>query len=107
MVSDFIFCHPSGPYLEPSDHEWKNACKDHLDIKVSEDAIEFSRNGAPSFIALNGENYSNNDTILYYFERMFKLLKYKSEFSGSRFEFLVDNAATHTKKDFTIDQFKV
>jgi hypothetical protein len=29
----------------------------HPDIEEQEDAIEFSRNGAFSFIALNGENY--------------------------------------------------
>ncbi len=54
---------------------------------------------------MNGQNYFDNETILYQFERMLKLLKFKKEFEGYHFEFLVDNATTHTTKEFSIDKF--
>jgi hypothetical protein len=104
MVSDFIINHPGGPFLVLSDDEWADACKVHPEL-LQDDTIDFSHHGPSAFIALNGDNYFDNDTILYQFERMFKLLKFKREFHGYNFEFLVDNATTHTTREFSIEKF--
>ncbi len=105
MVSDFVFLHPSGPFFELSDDEWLSACRDYPELE-EESGLEFLKNGASSFIALNGDNYFDNETILFQFERLFKLLKFKKDFDGFHFEFLVDNATTHTTKEFSIDTFR-
>ena len=61
---------------------------------------------ATRFIELNGSNYFENDTILEQFERFFKLLKFKTEYSDRQIIILVDNATTHTAKAFNISQFR-
>ncbi len=79
MISDFVFLHPSGSFFELSDDEWLSSCRDYPELE-EESGLEFSKNEASSFIALNGDNnfdcsnYSSLKTILTAFTSNFWLI---------------------------------
>ena len=47
--------------------------------------------------------YIDNESILFQFERLFKLLKFKKDFEGHKFEIIVDHARTHSAKQYDIN----
>ena len=49
--------------------------------------------------------YFDNETILNQFERLFQLLPFKTEYEGHDFEIVVDNARTHSAKEFSFNDF--
>ena len=49
--------------------------------------------------------YFDNETILNQFERLFQLLPFKTEYKGHDFEVIVDNARTHSAKEFNLNGF--
>ena len=51
---------------------------------------------AAGSIDVSYDSYFDNFTILTQFERLFKLLQFKSEFKNHNIEIIVDNATTHT-----------
>jgi len=105
MESDFIVQHPSGPFLELSDSEFEKACLKYPCLRNENACLNYSKNGASSLIVLDGVNYFDNETILAQFERVFQLLEFKEIFMDHDFEFLVDNATTHTAQPYNINQF--
>ncbi len=70
-----------------------------------EDDLNYYENSASSYIALDGTNYYNNETILAQFKRLFQLLEFKEDFKDHDIEILVDNATSHTAKRYNINQF--
>ena len=51
------------------------------------------------------DNYFDNEVILRQFERLFILLKFKKKFNNCVFEVIVDNAKTHSKREYEISNF--
>ena len=48
--------------------------------------------------------YFDNETILNQFERLFQLLPFKTEYKGHDFEIVVDDARTHSAKEFILEK---
>ncbi|CAF1386639.1 unnamed protein product [Didymodactylos carnosus] len=70
-----------------------------------DEGLRYEKNSATASIAIGTGTYFDNDTILSQFERLFKLLQFKMDYKGHDIEILVDNATTHSKKDYSISDF--
>ena len=64
--------------------------------------MDFLERSANAFIEPKKDYYFDNDAILFQFERLFKF-KFKKDFIGHKFEILVDNARTHSSKQYDIN----
>ncbi|CAF1689111.1 unnamed protein product, partial [Adineta ricciae] len=104
MCSDFLVCHPSSPFFFLNDEEWADAVKKHPELD-EDTGIDYVPWTASALIALDGDNYFNNNSILSQFERLFKMLPFKKEFEGHQVELLVDNATTHSAREYTVNDF--
>ncbi|CAM4799333.1 unnamed protein product [Rotaria magnacalcarata] len=62
-------------------------------------------NSASAAIALGGDNYFNNQSILNQFKRLFQLLSFKKEYKSHNFLCLVDNSRTHTAAEIHLNDF--
>ncbi|CAF3198693.1 unnamed protein product [Rotaria socialis] len=62
-------------------------------------------NSASAAIALGGDNYFNNQSILNQFKRLFQLLPFKKEYKSHNFLCLVDNSRTHTAAEIHLNDF--
>jgi transposase len=51
------------------------------------------------------DNYFDNEAVLKQFERLFQLLPFKSEYAGHDVEVVVDNARTHSAKEYSLNDF--
>lgn len=104
MVSDFLVQHPSGPYFRLSEEEWTNALQEFPDL--SEDVgLRYERLSATAMAHIGIDSYFDNCLILQQFERLFRMLKHKKGYQNHKIEILVDNARTHTAKEFSINDF--
>lgn len=104
MCSDFLVSHPSSPFFSLDDEEWANAIKKHPDLD-NDTGINYVPQSASASIILGTDNYFTNASILSQFERLFKMLPFKKDFKGHRVELLVDNATTHSVREYTIHDF--
>jgi len=104
MVSDFLVEHPSGEFFELNRNEWNNAIKEYPDLLYNND-LRYEERSATVTAHIGVDPYFDNSIILLQFERLFKLLKFKEAYRHHCFEILVDNARTHTMKDFSINDF--
>ncbi|CAM2708841.1 unnamed protein product [Rotaria socialis] len=62
-------------------------------------------NSASAAIALGGDNYFNNQSILNQFKPLFQLLPFKKEYKSHNFLCLVDNSRTHTAAGIHLNDF--
>lgn len=104
MCSDFLVCHPSSPFFFLNDDEWAAAIKKHPELDQNT-GIDYIPRTASASVALGADNYFTNNSILAQFERLFKMLPFKKEFQGHQVELLVDNATTHSVREYTINDF--
>jgi hypothetical protein len=104
MCSDFLVCHPSSPFFSLDDEEWAKAVKKHPELE-DDTGINYIAQSASASIALGTDNYFTNDCILSQFQRLFKMLPFKKAFKGHRVELLVDNATTHSTREYSINDF--
>lgn len=104
MISDFLVQHPSGPFFELSDDEWKLAIAKYKSLSVDSDVNYLSRTATAS-INVGIDAYFDNDTILSQFERLFQMLEFKQEYKDHQIEIIVDNARTHTTKAYSLQDF--
>lgn len=104
MVSDFLVQHPSGPFFELSKDEWKKATAKYKSLCADSDVNYVSRTATAS-INIGTDAYFDNDTILEQFERLFQMLEFKQDYKGDQIEIIVDNARTHTKKAYSLQEF--
>ena len=65
--------------------------------------MTFFPKSASAWIEPGKDCYFNNENILFQFERMFKLLKFKKAYENFNIEILVDNARTHTSKLYDLN----
>jgi hypothetical protein len=104
MCSDFLVMHPSGPFFVLSDDEYAAALKTYPNLDEDR-TIQFEKNSASGSVTVGGDCYFNNETVISQFERLFKLLPFKQAYANHSFVCLVDNATTHTKAEFTLNDF--
>ena len=105
MVSDFLVAHPSGPCFSLSQEEFDLAAKQYLSLKSDNNELNFVNCSAIAEIHVGQDGYFDTDTILYQFERLFQLLSYKKDFKNREIEIIVDNARTHSAKEYSINDF--
>lgn len=104
MVSDFLVQHPAGPFFQLNEKEWLNAVKKFPDL-LDETDLRYEKYSATINAHLGVDPYFDNDIILLQFERLFKLVQFKEAFRNHKIEVLVDNARTHTAKQYSINDF--
>ena len=104
MISDFLVSHPSGPFFALTHSEFQEAAKKYPSLLVDDDH-KYAGYSATAGINVSQDNYFNNETVLEQFERLFQLLPFKSEFAGHDVEVVVDNARTHSAKDYSLNDF--
>ncbi|CAF4218118.1 unnamed protein product, partial [Adineta steineri] len=90
MVSDYLIMHPSGPFFTLNEKEYKQAIEMFPELANDDDDVNYVEKTATGYIN---------------FERLFKLLKFKSEFRNHNIEVVVDNATTHTAKPYSLFDF--
>ena len=76
MVSDFLVQHPSEPFFELSEDEWKQAVAKYKALTADSNVNYLSRTATAS-INIRTDAYFDNDTILEQFERLFQLLEFE------------------------------
>ena len=104
MISDFLVSHPSRPFFALTHSEFPEAAKKYPSLLVDDDN-KYSGYSATAGINVGQDNYFDNETVLEQFERLFRLLPFKSEFAGHDVEVVVDNARTHSAKDYSLNDF--
>ncbi|CAF2556502.1 unnamed protein product [Rotaria sp. Silwood2] len=104
MISDFLICHPSGPFFSLSESEFQEASKVYPNL-LTDTGIKYIGYSATAGINLGYDVYFDNETILNQFERLFQLLPFKAEYKEHDFEIIVDNARTHSAKEFSLNDF--
>ena len=67
--------------------------------------IIYEKNSASVSIIVGRDNCFDNETIVFQFERLFKLLPFKTAYRSHKFLCLVDNAKTHTKAEISLHDF--
>ncbi|CAF3407145.1 unnamed protein product [Rotaria socialis] len=105
MISDFIVQHPSGPFFSLSDAEYGKAVKKFPSLSSDDDVLIYIRNSATAGINVGIEGYFDNGTILSQFERFFQLISFKQDFKGHDIVVVVDNARTHSAREYSINEF--
>ena len=105
MVSDFLVVHLSGPFFSLSQEEFDLAAKQYPSSKSDNNDLNFVNCSATVGINVGQDGYFDNDTILYQLERLFQLLSYKKDFKDHDIEINVDNARTHSAKEYSINDF--
>ncbi|CAF4740979.1 unnamed protein product, partial [Rotaria sp. Silwood2] len=63
MVSDFLVQHPSGPFFQLTENEWKQAVAKYKSLNVNSDVNYLDRTATAS-INIGTDAYFDNDTIL-------------------------------------------
>ena len=104
IISDFLVCHPSGLFLSLAESEFNEASRVYRNVLV-DNGIHYDKYSATVGINLSYDLYFDKETILNQFERLFQLLPFKTEYKGHDFEIVVDNARTHSAKEFSLNDF--
>ena len=104
MVSDFLVQHPSGPYFSLSEKEFTKAVKQFPELELPSE-IDYLPCSATASVSLGRDSYFDNATVLEQFERLFKLIKFKTDFKNADVQCIVDNARTHSAKSYSIAGF--
>ena len=104
MVSDFLVQHSSSPFFQLNKQEWMKAIQKYPEL-LKDNGIRYGKYSATVFAHLSVDSYFDNSVILFQFERLFKLLEFKEEYRNHTIDILVDNATTHTAKNYSIDDF--
>ncbi|CAF1497772.1 unnamed protein product, partial [Rotaria magnacalcarata] len=104
MYSDLLVMHQSGPFFSLTEKEYSEALKTYPNLNDDCD-INYEKNSASAAIALGGDNYFNNQSVLNQFKRLFQLLPFKKEYKNHNFLCLVDNSRTHTATETHLNDF--
>jgi hypothetical protein len=104
MISDFLVQHPSGPFFDLREDEWQKAVHKYPSL-LNESPIQYVPRSATGSINVGTDGYFDNDTVLQQFERLFQMLQFRTDYKAHDIEVLVDNARTHTAKEFSIHDF--
>ena len=105
MVSDFLVLDEE-PFFHLNDEEFKLAVKKYPDLATQN---FFIKNTATIHLEPGKakDGYIDNHLILEQFERLFKLLKFKKSYENKKIQIIVDNATTHTSREYSINDFNL
>ncbi|CAF4994978.1 unnamed protein product [Rotaria sp. Silwood1] len=70
-----------------------------------EQHIDYIERSASASMHVGFDAYFDNATILTQFERLFKLLEFKECFNNHKIEIIVDNARTHSARNYNLSDF--
>ncbi|CAF4346076.1 unnamed protein product [Didymodactylos carnosus] len=104
MLSDFLVAHPSGPFFALTHSEYLAAKLEYPTLEIQGESM-FRDNSASAGITVGKDDYFDSKTVLNQFERLCQLLKFKTEYQGHDVEVLVDNARTHSAKQYSVNDF--
>jgi hypothetical protein len=104
MISDFLIAHPSGAFFQLNENEWKNAVENFPDL-LDDTSLRYEERSATLITHIGVDPYCDNNIILLQFERLFKLMKFKEAYHNHQVEILVDNATTHSTREYSINDF--
>ena len=104
MVSDFLVQHSSSPFFQLNEQEWMKAMQKCPEL-LNDNGTRYGKYSTTVFAHLSIDSYFDNSVILFQYERLFKLLEFKEEYRNHTIEILVDNATTHTAKNYSINDF--
>jgi hypothetical protein len=105
MASEFLVL-DTEPYFELNDAEYQLALKQYPELKNDE---FYKINSASMFIepGVARDGNVDNQVFIKQFERIFQLFKFKKKFKDKKLIIIVDNATTHTAKEYTISDFNM
>ena len=104
MCSEFSVKHPRGPVFSLNDDDYSRILQIYPDLDDPTEII-YEKNSASASIIVDRDNYFDNETILFQFKRLFKLLPFKTAYRTHKFLCLVDNAKIHTKAEISLYYF--
>jgi len=104
MISDFLVQHPSGPFFQLNEYEWKQAVKKYKSLNTS-GGLNYVERTATASINVGYDAYFDNETILNQFERLFQMLEFKQDYKQNQIDIIVDNERTHTAKAYSLQDF--
>ncbi|CAF3692205.1 unnamed protein product [Rotaria socialis] len=104
MLSDFLVSHPENPFFELSQSEWAAATAKYSEL-LEENNIEYIDRSASASIQVDNGAYFDNDAVLSQFTRLFKMLPFKQAHKNKVIIIIVDNARTHSAKEFSLEDF--
>jgi hypothetical protein len=102
MLSYFLCQHPFVSLFELSDDEMKDALKKYPELDSQDSEFVCDKNSANASMepGKNKDGYFDNVTILKQFERLFKMLEFKTVFKNTEKVIFIDNARTHSAKKY-------
>lgn len=103
MVSAFIVLHDEVDVFKLDQDEWNDAIKEFPELNETDEILEYYEFSANAYIEPKKDNYFCNSTIIKQFTRLFKLMRYKKKFFNHQVEIIVDNARTHSAKDYDVN----
>ncbi|CAF3149412.1 unnamed protein product, partial [Rotaria sp. Silwood2] len=104
MVSDFLVSHASGPFFSLSSIEFEEAKIKYPSLLLGIDS-KYVGYSATAGINVGEHAYFDNEAIIEQFERLFQMLQFKVAFQGHEIEIVVDNARTHSAKEYSLNDF--
>ena len=105
IISDFLVQHPSEPFFSLSKQECDHAIRCYPDLLSDSIGLHYDGYSARARINVGEQGHFDNDTILCQFERLFQLFQFKEEYQGHNIEVVVDNARTHSAREYSIHNF--
>ena len=87
-----------------SPNEWSAAVAQHPDL-LEDSRIEYIERSASGSIQVGPGAYLDHEAVLSQFTRLFKMLSFKKAYKNYRITIVVDNARTHSAKEFSIGDF--
>jgi len=104
IISDFLVCHRSEPFFYLNETEYDAAVQFYPNLPHQTELL-CSSSSAPAGVNVGLHAHFDNEAILTQFERLFQLLKFKSDYTEYDIEIIVDSAKTHTTKEYSWSQF--
>ncbi|CAF2977748.1 unnamed protein product [Rotaria sp. Silwood2] len=105
MLSDFMVCHPSGPFFYSNEDEWQKAITKFPDLLKNND-INYIDRTSTAAINVGADAYFDNETVLLQFQRLLKMLKFKTDYKDHDIDVLLDNARKHTACQYNLNDFR-
>ena len=83
---------------------WEKAIQKYPEL-LETNGINYLKYSATASVAVGNGFYFDNEIVIRQFERLFKLLEFKTNFAGHDFEIIVNNARTHTAQEYSLLMF--
>ena len=106
MINDYLVQHSSGPFFPLSEKEYNQATKCYPSLLSDPSDISYGGYLVTAGINVGEQGYFDNQTILAQFERLCQLLSFQEEYKDHEIQVVVDNARTHSAREYNVDDFR-